>query len=124
QDEPVRYGSEYFEVLPASNWNYGLVEFPKEKTQEAFQVIKKEAKSSYPWSLEGAPVEIKVKGKQLPFWGLYNEMAGPQPYSRMIYGIKSVNEAPEEELTLIPYGCTTLRISEFPVIRDYPKKVE
>lgn len=49
-------------------------------------------------------------------------MAGPQPYSRIIYGMKSYNEQPETELTLIPYGCTTLRISEFPVIKLYPQK--
>ncbi len=118
-DDPGRFGKEYFEVKPASNWNYGILDFPKEKTQEVFTVIKKETKNAYPWNLAGAPIEIKVKGKQLPFWNLYNEMAGPQPYSRMIYGISAIQEMPEVELTLIPYGCTTLRVTEFPVIKEY-----
>ncbi|TPE44047.1 beta-L-arabinofuranosidase domain-containing protein [Pontibacter mangrovi] len=119
KDNPERYGREYYEVSPATDWNYGILDFPKDKTQEVFTVVKKDTKGAYPWNLAGAPIEIKVKGKQLPFWSLYNEMAGPQPYSRMIYGISSVKEMPEVELTLIPYGCTTLRVTEFPVIKEY-----
>ena len=119
-DDPVKYGNEYYEVSPASPWNYGILDFPEDKTQEAFKVVRKDNGARYPWNLAGAPIELKVKGKQLPFWGLYNDSAGPQPYSRMIYGISSMKDQPEVELTLIPYGCTTLRISEFPVIKLYP----
>jgi hypothetical protein len=120
KDDPERYGKEYEEISPASDWNYGIMDFPKEKTQEMFSIIKKDFKVLNPWSLSTAPIEIKVKGRQLPNWTLYNDMAGPQPYSRMIYGFKEVNALPNLELTLIPYGCTTLRISEFPVIKLYP----
>ena len=119
-DDPVRYGSDYLEVTARTPWNYGILDFPKDKTAEAFTVVKKDTVSSFPWNLEGAPVEIRVKGRQIPSWTLYNDMAGPQPYSRMIYGMKDVREQPDTELTLIPYGCTTLRISEFPVIKLYP----
>jgi hypothetical protein len=119
-DDRFRYGNDFYEVNAGSSWNYGILDFPKEKTQEAFSVIRKEKTSGYPWNLKGAPIEIKVKGRQMPSWSLYNNMAGPQPYSRIIYGMKSVNEQPDTELTLVPYGCTTLRISEFPVIKLYP----
>jgi len=119
-DDTSRFGKEYSEVSAASDWNYGILDFPKDKTGEAFSVFKKENKPVYPWNLSAAPIEIKVKGKQLPSWSLYNDMAGPQPYSRMIYGSDAVKDMPDLDLTLIPYGCTTLRISEFPVISLYP----
>lgn len=119
-DNPTRYGKDYFEVTPRSDWNYGILDFPKDKIAEAFTVIKSEAKSAFPWNIASAPIQIKVKGKKLPFWSLYNDMAGPQPYSKAIYGYKETEQIPVSELTLIPYGCTTLRISEFPVISNNP----
>ena len=75
-------------------------------------------KAKYFWNQESAPIEIKVKAKKIPSWTLYNEMAGPQPYSRMIYGINN-EKGSEEGITLIPYGCTTLRITEFPVLGKF-----
>lgn len=112
--DPI-HGDFYWEVHPKSPWNYGLVEF--DDPQEAFKVSVDDNKlrSEWYWNLESAPIVISAKAKRIPYWKLYNGMAGPIPYSRM-YGNPVIHDVAEETIRLVPYGCSTLRISEFPVI--------
>ncbi len=109
------HGDFYWEVHPKSPWNYGLMDF--DDPSEAFEVTVDEKKldSDWYWNLESAPIVITAKAKRIPYWTLYNGMTGPIPYSRM-YGNPLIRSGKEETVRLIPYGCTTLRISEFPVI--------
>ncbi|MXV16589.1 beta-L-arabinofuranosidase domain-containing protein [Hufsiella ginkgonis] len=106
------YGS-YDEVFPATPWNYALIETPVTQLETSYMFEKKGEVALYPWNLENAPVQIRAKGRPVPSWQLYNGMAGPLPYST-IYGVEA---GPAEDIILVPYGCTQLRISQFPVTR-------
>lgn len=107
------YGDYYYEVTSSSPWNYGLVEFDRNRAHEMAEVIidKEKQQSNFPWNTENAPIEIRMKARQIPAWQLYNATAGPQPFSFCGFA-----EGEQKEITLIPYGCTTLRISEFPMV--------
>jgi DUF1680 family protein len=106
-----RYG-DYKEVKPLSPWNYGIAQEALKNMDTAFEVVVRKPVTENPWNLENAPLEIRTKAKRIPEWTLYNETAGPLPYSNIEY----LKDQPAVKITLVPYGCTTLRISQFPVV--------
>ena len=98
-----------FEVRPASPWNYGLVLDPREP--EAGLSFEERPVGDRPFSPEGAGMRARVRGRRLPRWELAHGWAAETPP-----GLQA-SEEPVEELTLIPYGCTNVRITEFPRVR-------
>ncbi len=95
-----------YHVYPTTPWNYGLLLDPENPEVE---VVKKGI-GDIIYGPDNAPIEIKVKGRRIPKWQMEKNSAGTLPLSP----VKS-NE-PIEELTLIPYGCAKLRITEFPLL--------
>jgi len=95
-----------FEVRPTTPWNYALIlDEAKPETSVTFE---ERPVGEIPFSPEGAGVVAKINGRRLPDWKLAHGWAAEVPVE------PQNSKGPVEELTLIPYGCTNIRITEFP----------
>lgn len=119
-----RWG-DFKEVRPTDPWNYGILESAIQDPEQGFEFVNlvdmesynqedQQVDAPYPWTLDYAPVALRTKGKLIPDWELHREMAGPLPHS---LPLKHLQDVEADEIILIPYGCSTLRITEFPVVR-------
>jgi len=100
-----------YEVFPKSSWNYGLYLDECSNLRDA-TVFEKSKVGINPWTIESAPIEIKLKGSKVKNWTLQDDTASELQTSP----IKS--DEPEETITMIPLGCAHLRMSCLPVITN------
>ena len=115
-DDIKQLGEYYYEVTSPTEWNIAVksTDIAENAIEKCFTVEKLNTTgSTTPWSLEGAPLQIKAKGLKLPTWGMNYNSAADFTFRNQQPAKGEVGE--EVEITLIPFGCTTLRITEFPV---------
>jgi len=118
-------GSVDWEIYPKSEWNYGLL-IDKQNITLGLK-INQNTIGRYPfvdkgdmiWSADSgkyfpstseAPLVITARGIRIPEWTMKNNSADFPPLSPV------KPEGDPEIITLVPYGCTRLRITEFPVM--------
>ena len=118
-------GSVDWEILPKSNWNYGLLT-DAENIMRGLKITENEI-GKYPfadrgdmvWSADSAKyieltqdpaLVITTRGIKIPGWIIKDNSADVPPLSPV------KPEGDPEIIKLVPYGCTRLRITEFPVM--------
>jgi len=105
-------------VTPTSSWAYGLClannltfrnnELVYGNIGESVDIIEKDV-GDFPFSPNGAPIEILLEGKKIA-WDIVNGACAPTPDLTKI-------SKKYERIKLIPYGCTTLRMTELPILK-------
>lgn len=98
-----------WEVYPNGRWNYALLVDPQ--TPAGSIAVTGHGVGEAPFSRRHAPVELRVRARQLPAWRAEEGVADPPPQSPL------ASDQPEETITLIPYAAAKLRITAFPQCR-------
>ena len=105
-----------FEVRPTTPWNYGLAVDPGRPG--ATIAFEERRVGDRPFSPEGAGVTAHARGRRIPAWKMAHGWADEISPTDVAWSDprKAATDQPLEDVTLIPYGCTNIRITEFPKV--------
>ncbi|WP_426792154.1 beta-L-arabinofuranosidase domain-containing protein [Sphingobacterium sp. WOUb80] len=108
--DPSKWPS--YEILPASDWNYGLVQSQLQAIDQLKVVKRPWPKDAFPFDAEAVPISILVKAKRIDGWKIdENGLTGVLPLSP----VETKGEV--QEVELIPMGAARLRIAAFPTVK-------
>ncbi len=99
-----------WEVYPTTPWNYALVLDPSAPGQSL--EVERSPVGEVPYAAESPPILIRASARKVPDWTLKGLSAGPTPPSPVRV------DTPIEDVTLVPYGCARLRVTELPYSTD------
>ena len=92
-----------YELFPRSDWRFALVESELERAQIAVL-----SPGDQPFGENAPPLTVLLRLARAPHWPMVRHSAGPIPPPF------SAKEDALVEQTLVPYGCTLLRIAQLP----------
>jgi hypothetical protein len=103
----------YF-LYPESSWNYALDVNQQNIKTEVKIVENKAAADGYGWDLAATPVRLQVPARKVTNWTLDPEGSTPMWPDRLDVSDES------ERITLVPMGCTLLRMTILPTCPTLP----
>jgi len=98
-----------YQVAATTPWNYALD--ANEATLQQDLVFTESPVGECPFAAESAPVYASAQARRLPQWPDGRPDAVDLPVSPV------ASPAPLEQVTLIPYGCARLRLTEMPTLK-------
>lgn len=108
---------DYFELYTDDAWNYGIVsDILKDPTQQVTVQPLKPVTDNFIWNLANAPIQLQLRAKKIPGWVISDDVA-QQPVSDRFGHYRGKTADAIETISLVPYGCTKLRIVAFPIVK-------
>ncbi len=113
-NEPAE--GDYYSIYPTEAWNYGLLQEAIRDPKAKLQVTVKPVATPFIWNQQHAPITITAPARKIPDWKVVNGVAH-QPITNRTNVYQGETGKEIETISLIPYGCTKVRVVAFPVVK-------